>query len=77
MFIYAKIGNSKFIEMHRMLPDIYPSALVFYTLHRVNITIYQTVYLHTDMCLQALTHIDFKKNSSFPPLLQSDLRSGK
>ena len=31
MFIYAKIGNSKFVEMHRTLPDIYPSALVFYT----------------------------------------------
>ena len=28
--------------------------------HRVNITIYRTVYLHTDMCLQALTHIQLK-----------------
>ena len=32
--------------------DFYRSALVFYTRHRVNITIYRTVYLHTDngMC---------------------------
>ena len=50
MFIYAKIGNSKFVEMHRTHPNVYPSALVFYTRHRVNITIYQTVYLHPDMC---------------------------
>jgi hypothetical protein len=40
--------------------DIYSSALVFYTRHRVNITIYRTVYLHTDMCLQTLTHIQLK-----------------
>ena len=40
--------------------DIYPSALVFYTRHQVNITIYRTVYLHTDMCLQTLTHIKLK-----------------
>ena len=53
MFIYAKIAiqNSS---------DIYPSALVFYTRHQVNITIYRTVYLHTDMCLQTLTHIQLK-----------------
>jgi hypothetical protein len=50
IFIYAKIGNSKFVEMHGTLLDIYPSALVFYTRHRVNITIYRTVYLHPDMC---------------------------
>jgi hypothetical protein len=50
MFIYAKIGNSKFVEMHGTLPDIYQSALVFYTRHRVNIMIYRTVYLHPDMC---------------------------
>ena len=49
MFIYAKIGNSKFVEMHRKPPDIYPSALVFYTQHQVIITIYRTVYLHPDM----------------------------
>ena len=49
MILYAKIGNSKFFEMHGTLPDIYPSALVFYTLHRVNITIYQTVYLHPEV----------------------------
>jgi hypothetical protein len=50
MFIYAKIGYSKFIEMHGNASDIYPSALVFYTWHRVNITIYRTGYLRTDMC---------------------------
>jgi hypothetical protein len=41
MFIYAKIGNSKFVEMHGNASD---------TWHRVNITIYRTVYLRTDMC---------------------------
>ena len=45
-----KIGNSKFVEMHWTLPDIYPAALVFYTRRQVNITIYRTVYLHPDMC---------------------------
>ena len=35
MFIYAKIGNSKFVEMHAIASDIYPSALVFYTRHRL------------------------------------------
>jgi hypothetical protein len=45
MFIYAKICNSKFVEMHGVASDIYPSALVFYTRHRVNIKIYRTVYL--------------------------------
>ena len=63
--------------MHVDALDIYPSALVFYNRHRVNITIYRTVYLHTDMCLQALTHIKLKNYNSFPPFLQSDLRSGK
>jgi hypothetical protein len=58
MFIYAKIGNSKFVEMHRTLPDIYPSALVFYTRQRVNITSYRTVYLHPDeSCIPVITHI--------------------
>ena len=50
-FIYAKVGHSKFIEMHEDASDFYRSALVFYTRHRVNITIYQTVYLHTDKCM--------------------------
>jgi hypothetical protein len=40
--------------------DIYPSALVFYTQYRVNFTIYRPVNLHTDMCLQKLTHIQLK-----------------
>jgi hypothetical protein len=52
--------NAKFVEMHVDASDIYPSASVFYTRHRVNITIYRTVYLHTDMCLQTLTHIQLK-----------------
>ena len=47
-FIYAKIGNSKFVEMHRDASDFYRSSLVFYTRHQVNVTIYQTVFLHTD-----------------------------
>jgi hypothetical protein len=44
--------NSKFVEMHIDVSDIYPSTLLFYNRHRVNIniTIYRTVYLHTDMC---------------------------
>jgi hypothetical protein len=59
-------GNSNFIEMHVDASDIYPSALVFYTRHRVNIAIYhQTVYLHTDMCLQTLTHIQFWTTVAF------------
>jgi hypothetical protein len=45
--------------MHVDASDIYPSALVFYTWHRVNTTIYRTVYLHTDI-LQTLTHIQLK-----------------
>jgi hypothetical protein len=48
MFIYAKDGNSKFVEMHRDASDFYRSSLVFYTRHQVNVTIYQTVFLHTD-----------------------------
>jgi hypothetical protein len=46
--------------MHVDASDIYPSALLFNTRYRVNITIYRTVYLHTDMCLQTLTHIQLK-----------------
>ena len=48
MLIYAKVGHSKFVEMHGDASDFYRSALVFYSRHRVNITIYRTVYLHTD-----------------------------
>jgi hypothetical protein len=55
MFIYAKVGHSKFVEMHGNASDFYRSTLVFYTEHRGNITIYLTVYLHVDMCLQMLT----------------------
>ena len=51
MFIYAKVGHSKFVEMHGDASDFYRSALVFYTQHQVNITIYRTFYLHTDMCV--------------------------
>ena len=39
------------VEMHGDASDFYRSALVFYTRHRVNITIYRTVYLHTDKCM--------------------------
>jgi hypothetical protein len=46
--------------MHVDTSDIYPSALVFYTRHQVNIMIYRTIYLQTDMCLQTLTHIQLK-----------------
>jgi hypothetical protein len=46
--------------MHVDASDIYPSTLVFYTRHRVNIMIYQTVNSHTDMCLQTLTYIQLK-----------------
>jgi hypothetical protein len=49
MFIYTNIGNSKFVEMHGDASDIYPPAMVFYTRHRVKITIYGTVYLHPDI----------------------------
>ena len=48
MFIYAKDGNSKFVEMHGDASDFYRSSLVFYTRHQVNVTIYRTVFLHTD-----------------------------
>jgi hypothetical protein len=51
--------------MHVDASDIYPSALVFYTQHLVNITIYRTVYLHTDMRLQTLTHIQYLFNVTF------------
>jgi hypothetical protein len=61
MFIYAKVGHSKFVEMHGNASDFYRSTLVFYTEHRVNITIYLTVYLHVDMCLQMLIHNAIKK----------------
>ena len=50
MFIYTKVGHSKFIEMHGDASDFYRSTLVIYTWHQVNIRIYQSVYLHTDMC---------------------------
>jgi hypothetical protein len=35
MFIYAKIGNSKFVGMHGTLPEIYPSALVLIQIQTV------------------------------------------
>jgi hypothetical protein len=50
MFIFAKVGHSKFVEMQLDPPDFYPSTLVFYTRHWVNIMNYRTVYLYTDMC---------------------------
>jgi hypothetical protein len=48
--MHAKVGNSKFVEMHGDASDFYQFTLVFYTRHQVNITIYRTVYLHIDMC---------------------------
>ena len=63
LFIYlCEDCNSKFVEIHVDASDIHPSTLVFYTWRRVNITIYRTVYLHTNMtlCLQTLTHIQIK-----------------
>jgi hypothetical protein len=39
------------IELHGDASDFYRSALVFYTRHQVTITIYRTVYLHTDKCM--------------------------
>jgi hypothetical protein len=68
MFIYSKIDNSKFVEMHGTLPDIYPSALVFYTRDRVNITIY-TKYKYKKLYLN-LVHVkhiqtDNDKNKTY------------
>jgi len=31
MFIFAKVGHSKFVEMHGDASDLYLSTLVFYT----------------------------------------------
>jgi hypothetical protein len=45
MFIYAKVGHSKFVEMHRDASDFYRSALVFYTRHWVDIKIDQKFVL--------------------------------
>ena len=50
MFIYVKVGHSKFVEMHGNASDFYWSTLVFYTWHRVNISIYLSNCIHTDMC---------------------------
>jgi hypothetical protein len=50
MFTFASVGHSKFVKMHGDASHFYPSTLIFYTRHRVNITIYRTVYLHTYMC---------------------------
>ena len=52
IFIYAKVGHSKFGEMHRDALHFYRFALVFYARHRVNITIYRTVYFQTLMHIQ-------------------------
>jgi hypothetical protein len=39
MFIYAKVGHSKFVEMHGNASDFYWSTLVFYTRQQVNISV--------------------------------------
>jgi hypothetical protein len=36
MFIYAKVGNSKFVEMHGDASEFYRSALIFYTWRNTN-----------------------------------------
>jgi len=57
LFIFVKVGYSKFVKMHRDASDFYRCALVFYTRHWVNITIYRTVYLRTDMtCVNVNTY---------------------
>ena len=61
--VYAKIAIQNSLKCTYCdvdTSDIYPFALVFYTRHPVNNTIHRTVYLHTDMCLQTLTHIQLK-----------------
>jgi hypothetical protein len=52
--IFVKVHHSNFVEMHEDASDFYPSTLVFYTRHQVNITIYRTVYLYIDMCQRKL-----------------------
>jgi len=46
MFIFVKIGHSKFVGMHRDALDFYPSTLGFYTRHRVNIMIDRCLFIH-------------------------------
>jgi hypothetical protein len=38
--------RKKLTYLHGDASHFYPSTLIFYTQHRVNITIYRTVYLH-------------------------------
>jgi hypothetical protein len=47
MFVYAKVGQSKYVEMHRDTSEIYLSALVFYTLHRILRSIELFIYIQT------------------------------
>ena len=60
MFIYAKVGHSKFVEMHRDTSDFYRSTLVFSTRHQVNITIKLFIYIQTNVCVNVNAYA-FKK----------------
>ena len=55
MLIYTNIGISKFVQMHGDVSDIYLPALVFYTQHRVNITIYKKKSL---VCKTPIVKVD-------------------
>ena len=68
MFIYAKIGNSKFVEMHGVASDIYPSALVFYTRHRVNI-IQLLHFIECDMICYGALKSNIDQGQDFSLLL--------
>ena len=49
MFKYAKVGHSKFVEMHGDASEFYLSALVFYARHRVN-DVSNCLCSYADMC---------------------------
>ena len=55
MFIHAKVGHSKFVEMHENASDFYRSAsksdwYFIYTRHPFKIVIYLSNCLHADTC---------------------------
>jgi hypothetical protein len=51
MFIYIYIQMYiRRLAIQNSLKCMGSLQMVFYTQHRVNITIYRTVYLHTDVC---------------------------
>jgi len=83
MFIFAKIGHSKFVGMHGDYSDFYPSTLGFYTQHRVNIILWSIdLFIYIQTCVNVNAYAIKKQTlnySSFIPLalLQSDLCSDK